>query len=105
MVVNEPCPISGTEFTMVTMPSRSILSHWLGAKTPAVCASAGPMSQRQPETDEQSRAGDETALEHGAARERERGEAARPGGLHHAPPFFACAWSAAARWMAARMRG
>ena len=90
---------------MVTTPSRSILSHWLGAKTPGVCASAGPAPSGSRKPMSEPGAGDETALEHGAAGERERGGAASPGGRHHAPPFFVAAWSAAARWMAARMRG
>ncbi len=42
VVVIEPWPISGTELVMVTSPSRSMLNHWLGAKTPAVCAWAEP---------------------------------------------------------------
>ena len=51
VVVIEPWPISGTEFVIVTSPSRSILSHWLGANTPAVCAcadSARPAGRRNP---------------------------------------------------------
>ena len=36
VVVSEPWPISGTELVMVTTPSRSIRSHWLGVNTPGV---------------------------------------------------------------------
>ena len=79
---------------IVTTPSRSMRSHWLGAKTPgALGVGEEAVQQRQPEPDDEPGADGEPALEQrAAARPRVRG--------HHAPPRA----SAAARWMAARIR-
>ena len=42
IVVREPWPISTTELTMVTRPSRSIDTHWLGVRLPACARGAFP---------------------------------------------------------------
>ena len=79
---------------MVTTPSRSMRSHWLGAKTPGgLGLQREALGVREPEAHDEPGPDDEPALQ-------ERATADAPAGRHQAPPRA----SAAARWMAARIR-